>query len=400
MNGDAYNIVIYIEPMSHNQPILTRYLYNRDEVVHSLVVCLLDKSSFKEALFWSSELYYSGYEEILWTCLWKIFYDFFALRNPTFERKIARLHRKWLKYPIPEPIPEPIIATVNLLYHCSTSTYKVFCLRIMNAPLPHTIYRGRLPTWLKKLNLTKKERYIIRAIEGKDITNISYYLSLMEYDIPRCYQIIRLWFENKTKQSLKEISLDDIPYGNKKHIIYALICYLMMETSEEIASIRKIALVRILEQESIDFFKGTNVAVQPVWKTLAKRRLYAIRDCIGIFPNVRKDHTDDTLMWKEILWYHWEYYAQKCPLWRERFVEYKCLFDKEKKIPLFPNDDILEAFYEKYGMEPDEQSRECQYKSLTEIKQQTVQEWLETHFDYKEENTDEFSAKVESYLLD
>ena len=54
----------------------------------------------------------------------------------------------------------------------------------------------------------------------------------------------------------------------------------------------------------------------------------------------------------------------------------------------------------KYGMEPDEQSRACQYKSLTEIKQQTVQEWLETHFDYKEENTDVFSVKVESYLLD
>ena len=60
------------------QPVLTRYLYHRDEVSHSLLTCLLLKPSFKEALFWASEIYYSGYHKDIWELLWKIYYDFFA----------------------------------------------------------------------------------------------------------------------------------------------------------------------------------------------------------------------------------------------------------------------------------------------------------------------------------
>ena len=43
---------------------------------------------------------------------------------------------------------------------------------------------------------------------------------------------------------------------------------------------------------------------------------------------------------------------------------YKCSFDKKKYEPIFPNDDILEKFYEQFGLEPDEQSKACQDKSL------------------------------------
>ena len=76
-------------------PVLTRYLYHRDEVSHSLLTCLLLKSTFKEALFWASEMYYSGYHKEIWELLWKIYYDFFAIRNPKFEKKIRRAYKKW-----------------------------------------------------------------------------------------------------------------------------------------------------------------------------------------------------------------------------------------------------------------------------------------------------------------
>ena len=74
-------------------PVLTRYLYHCEEVCHSLLTCLLVKSSFEETLFWASEIYYSGYQKEIWELLWKIYYDFFAIRNPKFEKKIKRAHK-------------------------------------------------------------------------------------------------------------------------------------------------------------------------------------------------------------------------------------------------------------------------------------------------------------------
>ena len=79
------------------------------------------------------------------------------------------------------------------------------------------------------------------------------------------------------------------------------------------------------------------------------------------------------------MWYKWEYYARKCPLWRERFKKYKCSFDIEKE-PVFPDDgleDFYEDFYEEFGYEPDEQSKECQMKSLQPLDKENSIDLLE-----------------------
>ena len=45
--------------------ILTRYLYNLTDVKISFITSLLKSEDMKEVLFWASELYYSGYENML-----------------------------------------------------------------------------------------------------------------------------------------------------------------------------------------------------------------------------------------------------------------------------------------------------------------------------------------------
>jgi hypothetical protein len=51
----------------------------------------------------------------------------------------------------------------------------------------------------------------------------------------------------------------------------------------------------------------------------------------------------------------WEYYAFNSPLWKARINASSGSFDINNKL-VFPDDELLESFYDKYGYEPDEQS--------------------------------------------
>jgi len=64
-----------------------------------------------------------------------------------------------------------------------------------------------------------------------------------------------------------------------------------------------------------------------------------------------------------------------------RFDKYNATFNGETKTIIFPNADIEEGFYENHGLEPDEQTKECQYMSIGEIDDTlSVKEWLrKTH---------------------
>jgi hypothetical protein len=58
----------------------------------------------------------------------------------------------------------------------------------------------------------------------------------------------------------------------------------------------------------------------------------------------------------------WLYYCRETPLWRTRIQEYAGEIDSLKKCVVFPNDDSLEQFYGKYGLEIDEQSLDTHEK--------------------------------------
>jgi len=116
--------------------------------------------------------------------------------------------------------------------------------------------------------------------------------------------------------------------------------------------------------------------------------LYEINSNIGAFPLYRfKEETDVVSVWdsnlkkylpddvsKEIsaYLYNWEYYARHTPFWKELFKTHDATF-KKKQIT-FSNNDMLDKFYDNYGFEPDEQSKETQLKSIKPIKKITIQD--------------------------
>ena len=74
---------------------LTRYLYMTDEVIHSYLDSLLKKRNIKECYFWISEYYYSGFKQKSWSLLWKIFYDFYAIKYPKLEKYMIGQFTLW-----------------------------------------------------------------------------------------------------------------------------------------------------------------------------------------------------------------------------------------------------------------------------------------------------------------
>ena len=66
----------------------TRYLYNQDEVKLTLLENLLNQKNLKECYFWIYEYYKSTYVDETFNFIYKIYYDFYGLKNPKFEKKI------------------------------------------------------------------------------------------------------------------------------------------------------------------------------------------------------------------------------------------------------------------------------------------------------------------------
>ena len=72
--------------------VFTQYLYIKDEVRIALLVSILNKK--EDAIFWAYELYYSGFQEELLDLIWKIYYDFFATLNPSYEHYLTKKHKE------------------------------------------------------------------------------------------------------------------------------------------------------------------------------------------------------------------------------------------------------------------------------------------------------------------
>ena len=107
----------------------TRYLYEKEEVKLSLMMCILNKKD-EEAVFWSYELFYSGLSFELTELLWSIYYDFYAVLNPNFEKYLntkLKTHLQEEKLKLGE---EKIIAMIINNFIIRPFSLDVFLLRM------------------------------------------------------------------------------------------------------------------------------------------------------------------------------------------------------------------------------------------------------------------------------
>lgn len=340
-------------------PQLTRYLYFKDECFYSLMFCLIQKSSLDEVIFWSGEIYYSGFHEQLWDHIWKIYYDFYAIKYPKYEKKINKLSNEKMNF-------KNIVYILNLFYY-SKPIHTVFALRMLNPSAPSHVYMGRIPKWIKELELTKWERKLIRSIHNDKKINVAFYIK--QVCLQKCYDAIKKYYMRVHKVKLENKSFDKINYKNKAHILLALVCQLSLDVNEiQTRTVFK-KLDKSIVEEQIQF----NSVVEPLYKTLGHKRLFKISPLVGVFKLERFSIQID---YKDILRQHWDYFVYNTPLWQQRIKKCNGIVDNKKYELVFKNDDDHEAFYETFDYEPDEQSKEIQEMSICNIDMDKGSAWL------------------------
>jgi len=80
---------------------------------------------------------------------------------------------------------------------------------------------------------------------------------------------------------------------------------------------------------------------------------------------------------KSEFYYQWTYYASKSPIWLDRIEDLGGSVNDEKLEIEFANDELSDAFYDIWGLEPDEQKTELINKCIgnCEIKQLSIDDF-------------------------
>jgi hypothetical protein len=129
-------------------------------------------------------------------------------------------------------------------------------------------------------------------------------------------------------------------YANKSHHMLAMETHLNVPEDELVPAIYVIKST---------FPNATSFAKLPARNVLSYGRRYAIRSDIKLLVPERTVAADAPF-------HNWEYYAYTTLCWKKRFDAYDATPNHLLKRIEFPDDERLEAFYDLYGYEPDEQS--------------------------------------------
>ena len=76
-------------------PIFTRYLYFKNEVVNSLLWAMLEKQ-YDESLYWIYELYFSGFQEDSFSLMYEFYVMYCQEIYPQYDGFIDKLYQEWV----------------------------------------------------------------------------------------------------------------------------------------------------------------------------------------------------------------------------------------------------------------------------------------------------------------
>jgi len=241
-----------------NEMILTRYLYNKNEVFIILLVSLLEKDK-ERTLFWAFELYHSGFEIEVFEFLLKVYKQYYEKYNPKFKRYLLDKYNQW--------------------------------------------------------------------------RSIKEYMTLIEKERILASLLLNLLFRSYKKEN------------NEKLFVFVPI-------------------------HSHTYFLPKETEVKP-YLTLKTHCLFGINDNnwlndyhLYITCDLANEYVSDDEDYITKLFNDWEYYCYFSTFWKKRIQQYKGYQNHSLKKIEFLNDMYKDEFYEKYNMEPDEQSREVIIKLI------------------------------------
>jgi hypothetical protein len=344
--------------------ILTRYLYIFDECVHAFIYSILTKQSIDQIYFWISELYLSGFTKQSWELLWFVYFDFYFINYPNF---CSFLEKKHTENTFTDLLT--IVKNLSKLTHSS----QIFITRQYNEQIKQIghIFRGKKPTWLTK-SYPNKFHGLFRFLKKK-----LYHFtvsSLPEHIDDELWECINTFYSLNDDTFAYIKSLFNISYTNPTHKIWSIFC--LLEFNPLFYTIKKKMYITASDSEINSIFQIHNNHNLQCYKTLSYNRIYSIPKEISSFYLTRQ--TVDNI--NHLIWYNWEYFAYKSPIWKERFDKYDITMDDEKQLIIFHKDEQFEAFYEHWGYEPDEQTFKTMDKRMYDITDYCWKHWYNNIF--------------------
>jgi hypothetical protein len=378
--------------------VFTRYLYVKDEVRVALLVSILNKSD--DAIFWAYELYYSGFKNELLGLIWKIYYDFFATLNPTFEQYLMKKHRELLES---ESDQDKLVSSIiqDLLFRPFNAD--VFLLRNVseNFDSDITYHHGT-----EKIKDTIETRHNMKQwVANNDYRSITQWIFNVNktIDIVDIYNICLDIFEEdglkltglQTKTKLAKEFLSSLKLNMNPNIILLSKIISLFSKKEQLKKGKSI-YINVEPEDIIPYETICGSDELKHYKILEKAYICGIDDLkhLSLFKLKRNKYN-----LQEKYWYNWEYHASFSPLWSKRIRQFggyasysnqKIIFKEE------PDDDLMQEFYSLYGLEPDEQSQSVQKKSIQPIEKVHNWKWFNDQykknglFEIYEEELDEF----------
>jgi hypothetical protein len=365
----------------------TRYLYEKEEVELSLLINMLNKD-YSTADFWAYELYYSGFKNELIELIWKIYYDFYAILNPSFEKYL-----------------------LNKLKNCSFDNDALVSNIINNLMLrPYSLDVFLMRQFVNQFDFDDSQfgeyrikdknsfellkRDLFELLDSEDYNMISYLVLKEikhEHLLDLFESILTYFVDLGTKIDKNQELLDykkinkNIHHFNMKRIILLskIICYYGIYKNKNNQFTTKKYISICMEDEDIIAYKSKCVDLQnkeynKAYKILPLVATHEIDNkCYLSVFSLKRDKMDIRNAYLN----NWLYYASFTPIWLERICFYKGSVDHIKQKVIFETDDDEEEFYKYYGYEPDEQKVEVQNKSIQKIEKKN--NWLTI---YKDKN--------------
>lgn len=324
----------------------TRFLYNREYVEYSLLLSLLNRNK-EEALFWTYELYFSGYKRHTFILLWDFYYNLYASFFMRLEKFLYRKTRQWFH----NTNDDTIIGTfvINLVSREPCADFYFMNKKTIDYP-------NILMPYVKKME-NGEDCFVV-------LDNFIYDFNCFEKTAKKSYTNLITLFKN----------IDILPES-----VLKVACVSRMFSGlflkDEKNGLDKPFYINLKKEDIYDYENRPFIKLK-AWKVPQKRCLYTVQ----IPPFSNKLTMND--------YFDWLYYATGCLLWRKRIKRYNGFIDYENKEILFDNDDDLEDFYDSYHMEPDEQPYEvvnkwfgiqpytCYEEIYDKYKLEVLNEWL------------------------
>jgi len=356
--------------------VFTRYLYIKDEVKTALLTNILNKSD--DAIFWAYELYYSGFKHELYAFIWQIYYDFFATLNPSFAVYLSKKLGQDL-------VEDRLISSIiqNLLIRSFNTD--VFLLRTISEVFISEEEEEEESSDSAVEEMLKTKSYRELA---------SYILNNKDLELEETYKIALNYFKLTNQQKLvKDLLIATRNTTVSKRVVLLANIVSLFNTEAQNLVKKKNFYVRVDPEEVVQYETiEASVFLKP-YRVLPQACSQKIQhDWANLFQRFRnqpseKEKYNEWTNRATVEKYsdNWLYHAAFSPEWFSRIKSCKGYVDYQNQQVKFVNEDWEEAFYSKYGYDPDEQPLFVKENALKLTKSDNASTWQQFFAKYKKD---------------